>query len=235
MNKTMYIEALQKELKSKNVSDITDIIEEYEQHFGFKLNEGCTEEEIAAKLEKPALVAEYYSNIENQHKTASKGKGVLITGLVFNDIMLSMVYLLMIISVVVLGVLSVAFLTIGFCLVTTINIAGLIPSMPFFGSFVFGLSFFSLSVISAIGTYYSFLYVKQWLLVYLRWQKNVLASGMLPSVSKHPQVTKKIAYKLKFVAMISLIAFLITIILFYAMMAIYTKNIEFWHGLKWFM
>ncbi len=43
MTKENFLEQLRKELKLKNVSDIDEIIADYEEHFEFKVEEGKTE------------------------------------------------------------------------------------------------------------------------------------------------------------------------------------------------
>ena len=50
MTKNEYLEQLQASLRRGRVSDADDILDEYRQHFEFKMAEGYTEEEIAAKL-----------------------------------------------------------------------------------------------------------------------------------------------------------------------------------------
>ena len=57
MTKLEYLTALQTELRKKNVVDVDDIVTEYEQHFLFKLADGYSEEEIAAKLGAPEQIA----------------------------------------------------------------------------------------------------------------------------------------------------------------------------------
>ena len=52
MTKQEYIDALTKALKIKKVKEIDEIISEYEDHFAFKITDGYSEEEVAAKLEK---------------------------------------------------------------------------------------------------------------------------------------------------------------------------------------
>ena len=47
MTKLDFMTQLAQELKKRGVSDSDDILEEYEQHFAFKLADGYSEEEIA--------------------------------------------------------------------------------------------------------------------------------------------------------------------------------------------
>lgn len=53
MTKLDYMAQLAQELKRRGVADADDVLEEYEQHFAFKLSDGYSEEEIAAKLGSP--------------------------------------------------------------------------------------------------------------------------------------------------------------------------------------
>ncbi len=57
MTKTEFLTELARELAKRNVADAADVMEEYEQHFAFKLADGYSEEEIAAKLGAPAVLA----------------------------------------------------------------------------------------------------------------------------------------------------------------------------------
>ena len=57
MTKNEYLSELRSELKKNNVIDMEDIVSEYEQHFAFKLADGYSEEEIAAKLGVPKTIA----------------------------------------------------------------------------------------------------------------------------------------------------------------------------------
>jgi len=232
MTKKEYLDELKKELKLNNVDDIDDILEEYKEHFDFKLEEGYTEEEIAKKLSSPKEIAKEYvpsSAPVNKYERATK-----ITGLTFLSIPAGMIYLLLWASVAVLGAFSLACVVTGFCLLTTINIAGLIPSIPYFPALILSIACFGLATLSAVGTFYSFEYIKQWGKVYVRWCKNVANNNHYPSLSKHPKISKKLASKLKFVAMVGLVCFVAAFIIGYFSMCIAAKSFEPWHVWKWF-
>lgn len=57
MTKAEFLTELARELEKRNVADAADIMEENEQHFAFKLADGYAQEEIAAKLGTPAVLA----------------------------------------------------------------------------------------------------------------------------------------------------------------------------------
>ena len=67
MTKSEFLSKLAYELKKNNISDAHDIISEYEQHFAFKTADGFSEEEIAAKLGDPAVLAAQFESA-NQDK-----------------------------------------------------------------------------------------------------------------------------------------------------------------------
>lgn len=45
MTKLEFMNKLASELHKRNIADTADVLEEYEQHFAFKLADGYTEEE----------------------------------------------------------------------------------------------------------------------------------------------------------------------------------------------
>ncbi len=60
MNKNEFLSILTSVLEKNQISDAAEIIEEYEQHFAFKLADGYSEEEIAARLGDPEKLALQY-------------------------------------------------------------------------------------------------------------------------------------------------------------------------------
>ena len=57
MTKLEFMNKLASELHKRNIADAADVLEEYEQHFAFKLADGYTDEEISARLGDPADLA----------------------------------------------------------------------------------------------------------------------------------------------------------------------------------
>lgn len=82
MRRNEFIETLKENLERNGVRDTGDIIEEYEEHFAFKLADGYSEEEIAAKLDDPKAIAAQYAPSPAESKKKNKalvaiGIGVL--------------------------------------------------------------------------------------------------------------------------------------------------------------
>lgn len=72
MTKNEFMAKLTDELKKRNIEDAADVAEEYEQHFVFKLADGYSEEEIAAKLGDPtALAAQFDAAAQGGEKRSA--------------------------------------------------------------------------------------------------------------------------------------------------------------------
>lgn len=65
MTKNEFMTRLISELHKRNVADSADVAEEYEQHFAFKLADGYSEEEIAARLGVPEELAAQFESAPN--------------------------------------------------------------------------------------------------------------------------------------------------------------------------
>ncbi len=236
MNKKEFLDTLKKELKNNNILDedeLNDILLQYEEHFYYKLEEGYSEEEITKKLASPIDIAKEYirpSKQINKYEKATK-----IFGITMLSIPVLFIYVFMLASVIVVGAFSVVSLTTGFCLMTSLNIANLIPSIPYLPSLVLGIACFGLAILSATGTIYLALYVKQWTKVYLRWCKNVILNNIYPSISKHPKLSKKFASKIKLISVIGLVVFVGAFIVGYFIMCLMAKSLEPWHIWNWFV
>ena len=72
MTKLDFMAQLEQELKRRGVADADDVLEEYEQHFAFKLSDGYSEEEIAAKLGSPKELAAQFDPAPQKKSGASR-------------------------------------------------------------------------------------------------------------------------------------------------------------------
>ena len=72
MTNPEFMAALSQELKKRGIADSDDILEEYEQHFAFKLADGYSEEEIAAKLGSPKDLAAQFDPAPRQKMAAGR-------------------------------------------------------------------------------------------------------------------------------------------------------------------
>jgi len=120
------------------------------------------------------------------------------------------------------------------CLVGSTNIAGLIPPMPYVGALFMGISFAGLALLCSIGTYYSFLYIKQWGRAYLRWHQQVLGNKLYPELSRHPLVAVKAKRRLRSLAVAAMIVFWAAMIVGLLILFAGVGFQPFWHVYGWF-
>lgn len=85
MTKHEFMARLASELHKRNVADAADVTQEYEQHFAFKLADGYSEEEIAAKLGSPEELAAQFESTDTAKKVGGS-KALAVTGLCFADL-----------------------------------------------------------------------------------------------------------------------------------------------------
>jgi len=233
MKQSEFMNIFTDELKKHKVAEIEEIISDFEDHFTYKLEEGYSEEEIVKKIGDPIHLAEDY--ITHDHPDTKSGNAVKWIGMVALDIFVVPMYLTLWLSVLVLPIFALTLLVLGFLLITSLNIAGLVPSMPYISSLLIGVSVLSLALSSGVGSIYVYQYVKQWTKVYMKWHKNVTQNTFSPSMSKHPKLAKRLQSKLKLINMIAILVCLSVFIVGFAVSAILAGSWGFWHVWGWFV
>lgn len=103
-------------LHKRNVSDAADVVEEYEQHFAFKLEDGYPEEEIAAKLGDPIALAAQFGEAGTPGKSGG-GKQFVVAGLCLVDVVAGLFFLLLAAWGIVMAAAALAFAVLAVCLV----------------------------------------------------------------------------------------------------------------------
>lgn len=237
MNKNEFITRFAEELRKRKISDSDDIIDEYEQHFDFKLADGYSEEEIAAKLGNPSALAAQFSETDGC-KRKKCVKPLVITGLFFVDLFIGAFFILLVAWGVVMFAASLSFTVLSIGLVGDFNVYGLIPSMPYGCGLIFALSSIALTVLFAVGCIYYSAFLCQLVRSFIRFQHNTLAavSGnvTLPSLSINPRFSAKNKRYLRFVALIATLLFAACFVLSYIVCALSASSLEFWHVWGWF-
>jgi len=237
MTKNEFMLQLKNELKKNNITDLDDILSEYEQHFAFKLADGFSEEEIAAKLGDPAeLASQFIPNV--QEKKFGGKKVVTVIGMIFADIFVGAFFLMLFIFSVVLGIVTVAAAVIGLCLLVGFHFNNLIPGMPYLCAFIFAVSFFAFAMLSIAACLYFVVFTRQLIRSYKRFHTNVIAGSSgkatLPSLPAYPQLSHKFKRRLRILALSSLTLLAVSLVSGYIISAILAGNLEFWHVWRWF-
>lgn len=233
MLKSEFLSSLGAALKKNNVSEADDIVGEYEQHFVFKMADGFSEEEIAAKLGSPVALAAQFESASREK--GSSRKLLTVVGLCFTDIFVGSLYILLIAWGLVMAALSVACATLTVCLLAKINIHSLIPPMPYTSAIVFAITSAALALIAAIGCFYFVAFVRQSMRSFGRFQRNALAgTAVLPSLPLYPQFTAKTRRWLRTITLWGLTILAISFFVGVIISMIFAGALEFWHTWGWF-
>ena len=238
MKKNEFLTKLDSELKKRNVRDAADITAEYEQHFAFKLADGYSEEEIAAKLGDPVLLAAQFDALPEGR---AGGRGVLaIAGLGVVDVAFGLFSILLFAFGVVMAGFSLACGLVAVGLLTGVRawIFAWIPTLPYGCAAVLGISAAALAVLSAAGTVWFFGFWKRLLRAFGRFHRNVYVAvrgqAILPSLSLTPQFSPRGRRTLKTLARVSLLVFAAGFVLGYLLCVCSAGSFEFWHTWGWF-
>ncbi|NLT17298.1 MAG: DUF1700 domain-containing protein [Clostridiales bacterium] len=234
MNKEQYLGALKKALCANRVEDIDDIISEYDEHFARKLSDGYPEEEIAARLEKPEIIARQFVIEPGADPHRRRGANVFIkTGVIFLDIILFVLDVVLFAFIAVFGAAAAGLTAAGACVAASGGFFPM-PVMPAAARILVGVSALGLSGLVAVGTIYYALFVTQINRAYFRWHRGVMTGRISPPLSTAPRLGGKLKRRLRSVALISLLVFIAAIVAAFVLMNISAGAFEFWHVWHWF-
>jgi len=237
MTRNEFLQKLADELRKNNITDIEEIISEYEQHFAFKMADGFSEEEIAAKLGNPAEISSQYESAgEDQGGEGRKAAATI--GLFCIDIFAGAFFVLLMAWEVIMAAFSVCNAVVAICLIGSKSPWSLIPPMPRFPAVVLGFSLAALFVLSARGGVYFAAFIRQLMRSYGRFHQNTMAAAtgraVLPSLGIYPRLPAKINRRLRTVALVSAVLFTTCFVLGMIISMIMSGNLEFWHAWGWF-
>jgi len=229
MNREQYLSTLRKELHANKVEDIEEIIAEYEEHFANKLADGYGEEEIAAKLVKPAIIAKQFVLDPGR----AKGANVLTKiGIVALDMVMAPVDAALYAFAAALAAGAVGLCTGGLYMMLSAGFS--FAPMPFAARALMGVSMIALSVLTGAGTVYYTALINQLNRAYGRWHKKAMTGHPGPSYSAVPKLSGKLKRRLRRVTLISLLAFIVITVAGYIYMSIAAGALGFWHAWHWF-
>jgi uncharacterized membrane protein len=238
MTRNEFLTKLADELRKKSVADTDEIISEYEQHFAFKMADGFSEEEIAAKLGDPAVLASQFESDSEDRKRSGGRKVITIIGLSFIDIFVGCFYVLLIAWELIMAALAVCSAVIAVCLFGNISLWSIIPNMPQLPGVVFGVSLAALSVLSVMGCIYFAALIRQIMRSYGRFHQNSIAAAsgkaVLPSIGVYPRLPARANRRIRTVALIALVLFTTCTVLAAIISIIASGALEFWHAWGWF-
>ncbi len=237
MTKNDFMTRFEDELRKRNAVDAADVVEEYEQHFNFKLADGYSEEEIAARLGSPEELAAQFESTDTPKENGGR-KVFVIVGLFFAELFAGLLFMLLLGFGIVVAAAALSFAALAVGLLGNLNIYGLIPAMPYWCGAVLALSFAALTVLSSVGCVYYAAFLRQLLRSFARFRYNMLAyssgEATLPTLAINPQFSAKAKRRLRLTVLISLTLFAASFVLAYVVCAFSAGSLEFWHTWGWF-
>lgn len=133
---------------------------------------------------------------------------------------------------------SVSSAALAVCLIGGINVAGVIPQLPYWCGAILGLSLAPLSVLIAVGCVYYWAFVRQLVRSFGRFRHNALASAMgdamLPPLGIDPQFSAKTKRRLRSVTLVSLALSAACFVLGFIACTMSAGGVQFWHIWGWF-
>ena len=238
MTKVDFMAQLAQELKKRGVADADDIMDEYEQHFAFKLSDGYSEEEIAAKLGSPKELAAQFDSLPP--KKMGAGRFFTIFGLCWLDLFYGIFVVLLAAWGVVMAAMVLSFGLTGICMIGRLDRFPIVtlPSMPYQSELLLGLALLALTAACVVGSIYYFAFVRQLMKAYARFHQNVLASSkgeaVLPALPVYPQFSSARKRKLRTALLVSFVLFGVCFVLGFALSALLAGQVQFWHAWGWF-
>lgn len=238
MKKAEFLERLAQELEKRNVADAEDIVEEYAQHFAFKMADGFPEEVIAAKLGDPAGLAAQFGELPQ----TVKGKSPALTWLwlVWADLFFGVLAVLLLAWGVVMAACVLSFGLTGVCLAGGLDRFPLVslPPMPYSCGLLLGLALLALTVACVVGCVYYFGFIRQLFRAYGRFHQNALAAPkgepVLPPLPIHPQFLPAHRRRLRMALIVSFVCFGVFFVLGMALAMLLAGSFQFWHTWGWF-
>lgn len=239
MTKNEFLSKLSDELNKNKVADAADIVGEYEQHFAFKMADGFSEEEIAAKLGKPdALASQFETGGVLTRSGGGARKITTIIGLFFLDLFAGGFFALLGAWGIIMAGVSVACGAVAVCLFGGLSIYSLIPPMPYWCAVIFGLASAALAVLSAVGCFWFAAFVRQLGRSFGRFHRNAVSAAngtpSLPPLAISPQLHPKTNRRIRSAALISLALFTVCFVLGAIVSMFSAGALEFWHAWGWF-
>ena len=238
MNKQAYLVELNGLLTEKNITDVDEIIAEYDEHFARKMADGFSEEEIAKRLGSPKEVAAQFAS-EKTGGGKSRGiKAIITTGLVFVDIAVVSVFVAFYAWVVALGASAFAGVLGGLTMLLEPVLPAWVtsvPYMPYFGQVFMAVAMLGIGVLFWVATVYCATFTSRIVKAYFRWHSNLLKDEKRPPVVLHPMFSDRRRRRYRSMVLISLVVFGVMLVVGYIILAVSANALEFWHVWNWFV
>ncbi len=241
MTKHEFLSQLEAELKKRKVADAADVVEEYEEHFAFKLADGYGEEEIAARLGDPAaLAAQFEPGGETAQGAKRPSAALTWLWLAWADLFFGVLVVLLVSWGIVMVSCVLSFGLVGVCLAGNLRWAPVVtlPVMPYASALLLGLAMLGLAVACGAACRWYGAFVRQLLRAYGRFHRNALAPARgepaLPPLPVQPQLAPTGRRRLRAVLTAGFVCFGVFFVLGIVVSAVLAGDLQFWHVWGWF-
>lgn len=205
----------------------------------FKLADGYSEEEIAARLGDPVELAAQFGDVPQ----AGAGHSAALTWLWLGwvDLFFGAFAALLLSFGMVLAACVLSFGLTGVCLIGNLGRLAFVslPPMPYWCGAILGLSLLALCALSVVGCVWYFALCRQVFRSYGRFHHNALAQSRgraaLPGLPIAPQFAPKEKRRLRTTALMALLLFAVCFVLGYAVCALSAGSFQLWHVWGWFV
>jgi len=226
MNRLAFNQQLSDGLKKLGITDIDEILKDYESHFDNELLKGRTEEEVSKALGK---IDDILLDFKPENKAEKQRKFMNAYSVIISDIFIYMGMLSLYLVNLAIISLSLASLLMGIYAIIQIHILEFIPTMMFPFSLFFGLTFMALAILSYGLSAMLFKYLNILMKRLGLWHKQILKGQYL-----HQFISVKQSKMIKVLTLWSGIAVILFMIVTYIVGVNLTHSPEFWHEWHWF-
>lgn len=244
MTRDEFMDKLERELAARRVPEPEDILAEYRRHFEYKLADGYSEEETAARLGDPAELAAQFEPGEAESGSGRGGSAARAaltwTGLIFADMFVLSFFAVFASWVLAVACTALASGLVGLCLLIPFDLGPWVqlPELPYWCGVLHGLALLALAVLAAAGCgYFARLLAQLWR-SYFRFHRNAAAAAagrpVLPPVPAWPQLGAVRRRRLRRVLIVALAALVVFAAAAMTVSALTAGALEYWHAWGWF-
>jgi hypothetical protein len=236
MNKKQYLDALKKELLQSKVTDVDEVLADYEAHFARKAMDGHAEEEIARRLGNPReIAADFLPDAKAQGNAgAGKGRGLVRCALCASDLFALPFFALLFLWAAGMLAGSAGVFALGGYISLGMTFISAIPVLPLVGGILLGLSIVMLSVLLCVASLWFFMLSSQMTRAYLRWHGNRWNARHELPLPVTPQMTGKRLRNTRTIVIVALACLVVLFAAAFLVMSVQAGTPGFWHTWHWF-
>ncbi len=232
MDRQSYLDALKKALLDGGVSDHERVLRQFSEHFDRRLSDGCSEEDIAARLLNPVLVAKRYVCYHGPGKCPSRRS--VAARVMLADVIAALLLLAALCCTAALLGLTGLLAVLSARLILQLGTPVLFEQLPYWGSLLLGVAGVGIGLLSAMGAFLLIFYGRRGIRDYFCWRRHFLLAPYCPHPPIHPLMGEKRRGRLRLAAKAAAIVSGLALIAAFVLLSAYTGYHPFWEDFGWF-